>query len=95
MEKVDVKEILRNVLEEEGIPSSYYSLEGYSEEAVCLEMTSKSCNVYYGERNNRYNEEVFKTLTDACNGIIERLSDSNVEAIKLKNKFYVAILQKV
>lgn len=92
MGKVDVKEILREVLKEEKIPSSYYSLDGYSEEAVCLEETSESYNVYYAERDNRYNEMVFQTLIGACNEVIARVADSNMRKIELQNSFHLRIM---
>lgn len=78
---------LDNILQSEGIPSSYYSFFGYAEEAVCLEQLTHSFLVYIGERCNKEDSRKHLDIVSACYDIISRLSDSESQEKRLKNKF--------
>lgn len=93
MGKVDVKEILRQVLEEEGIPSNCYSLDGYLEGAVCLD-DSVMCYVYYAEKGCRHKTKGFPNVISACNEVIARVAESNMRKIELQNSFHLRIMKE-
>jgi len=77
---------LDNILQSEGIPSSYYSFYGYTEEAVCLDQLTYSYLVYTAERWNRYAPREHIDIISACHDIISRLSDSKYQEKELMKK---------
>ena len=56
------------------IPSHHYSLEGYSENAVCLEKTDSSFEVYFAEKNQKWDIKEFDSEKDACTDMYSRLA---------------------
>ena len=66
VEKKELKciDALREVLSQNVNPG-FYSLNGYKEEAVCLQRSDDGWEVYLGERNNRYNLAKFDTVVEA------------------------------
>lgn len=80
-------EKLKSTFEHLGIPSVYYSLNGYSEDAICIEYNNNSWIVYNGERGNKYNINKYKNIQDACDNLILRLSESEEERKQIQNIF--------
>lgn len=79
--------ILKKVLNRAGINPEYYSLKGYSEEAMCLEYRDGCWLVYNGERGNKYDMKKYGNIYDACLNLILRLSDSDEEKERMQNCF--------
>ena len=51
-----------------------YSLEGYSENSICIEKEDDSAwEVYCGERNNHYSSETASNIYDACMIMIRKV----------------------
>lgn len=70
------------------IPSAYYSLAGYSEDAICIERVHNAeWWVYDAERGNKYNKVSYDSLFDACSELIARISESDEEEEKMKINF--------
>ncbi len=78
---------LKWALDYNGIPSIYYNLDGYSEEAVCIEQNDNYWMVYNGERGNKYNVRKYKNVQDACLDLILRISESEEEERKIQYSF--------
>lgn len=74
---------LDSILQSEGIPTSYYSLFGYAEEAVCLEPLNHSFLVYIGQRCNKEDSREHLDIVSACLDVISRLSESNEQLDRL------------
>lgn len=88
MEKYDVKESLRKVLITNEVPETYYSLGGYSEDAVCLEETTSGYIVYNGEKGNKHNKKEYQKekVRVAAFDVISRLSESHEEERKMQSE---------
>lgn len=78
---------LKSTFDYTGVPSVYYSLEGYSEDAICIEHNDDNWIVYNGERGNRYNIKKYRNIQDACYNLILRLSESEEEYRQMRNVF--------
>lgn len=78
---------LKEVLNFFGIPSVYYSINGYSEDAVCIEYKENNWIVYSGERGKKYNTRYFKDIIQACNEVICRLSESEKDRCEMQQMF--------
>ncbi len=78
---------LKEVLDSIGIPSVYYSFNGYSEDAVCIEYNNNCWMVYNGERGNKYNINKYDNIQDASFNMILRLSESDKEREHIQNIF--------
>ena len=73
MEQYKLSNILRKVLENIGIPESYYSIGKYKEGATCIEKVGKVYVVYNAERAERYERIECKNEQDACVEAIKTL----------------------
>ncbi len=67
-----------SILNEE-FPSIYYSLNGYSEEAVCIEKQEDAWEVYIGFRNQKKENQIYYDLESACVRVIDLLSPDRPE----------------
>ncbi len=93
MAKVDIKEVLEEVLKANGVPSHYYSFDGYAESSVCMEETSDGALLVYGaERGNKFNVEIHPKLVNALYDIISRVTDSDEDERKIKAEFAEKVL---
>ncbi len=72
----EIINILVRVLEEQGIPPEYYSLNGYKEESVCLSKNGSIWEVYIAERGLQSDKKDYTKLEDAVNDMIQRLAES-------------------
>ena len=74
MDAVKSKKCLEvlNELLSESVPNRYYSLNGYGEEAICLEQTDDAWTVYNGERGQKFDEKTFDNVVEAAIEIIYR-----------------------
>lgn len=88
MAKIDVKEVLRQVLENMGIPESYYSIGGYKEGATCMQKVGKVYVVYDAERAKRYGNKECENELEACKEIIRRIAKNNEDFEILMQEFY-------
>lgn len=77
-----VSDVLR-----ENVNSHYYSLDGYKEEAVCIEKGENEWQVFSAERNNHFDEMRFDTLVEACLYLIHLVCPKREQGILLKNEF--------
>lgn len=78
---------LKIIFDSVGIPSVYYSFNGYSEDAICIEHSADMWIVYNGERGNKYNISKYSDIQDACCNLILRLSESEEERNQIQNMF--------
>lgn len=87
------KETLSEVLELNNL-SNLYSLDGYAEEAVCMEKEEKEYAVYNGERGNKYNLNRYPEIINAFCDIISRLAESDEEEGKIRHEFIEMLIKK-
>ena len=79
---VEAKEVvcqraLEKTLSEE-FPKSNYSVDGYQEEAICLQRQGASgWIVYAGIRNNKEECETYDNVVEACLGMIRKICCGN------------------
>ena len=66
--------------------TSHCSLNGYAEQAYCLEKSKDGWEVYSGERNNHFNSKTFTNILDASMELIHLLSFYS-DKDTLKNQF--------
>lgn len=68
------KDELRNALEQLGIPSWLYNLDGTgrTDERFCLEFKNNQWSVYFSERGAKTTHEKFMSEEDACQFIYEQ-----------------------
>lgn len=93
MAKVDIKEVLGEVLEANGIPSKVYSFDGYVEDSVCMEETPDGAMiVYVAEKGNKIKAEMHTKMVDALYDIISRVTDSEEDETKIKAQFAEKVL---
>lgn len=85
--EVKTLETLKKVLEKYGLPASYYSFNGYSEEAVCLEKMDWFWICFNAERGNKFNVVRVSNLEDACVHLIQRVVDSFADECYLIKEF--------
>lgn len=95
MEQYKLSNILRKVLENIGIPESYYSIGKYKEGATCIEKVGKVYVVYNAERAERYERIECKNEQDACVEAIRRIAKDNKDFEILEEEFYEAKARKV
>ncbi len=55
------------------VPSHRYSFDGYSEDAICLEKKEDVFEVYFAERNQKWELKEHQKEEDACRDMYERL----------------------
>lgn len=87
------KETLNEVLELHNL-SSLCSLEGYSDESICMEKEGNEYIVYEGERGNKYNLNRHSKSISAYVDIISRLAKSEKEEYKIINEFNEMLIKK-
>ena len=85
------KRVLGEVLSSE-FRTSYFSINGYGEDAVCLEKKDDAWVLFYGFRNMHKDEEEFSSLLEACLEMICILCNSD---IKLRHKLTNSFLDKI
>lgn len=79
---------LKITLDKFEIPSIYYSLAGYREDAVCIEQISNDVwSVYEAERGNKHNLATYNQLVEACSELIARISESDEEEKQMHISF--------
>ncbi len=81
------KEVLKEVLDNEGIPLQYYSLEGYAEEAVCMEKSDDSYIVYIGEKGNKDDVSNHSNISKALLKLISEVTESYAQEEKVIETF--------
>ncbi|MCD8013968.1 MAG: hypothetical protein LUG99_12495 [Lachnospiraceae bacterium] len=79
---------LQTILQDSGIPSHYYGMLYYKEEAICLEKSSQNAwCIYEAERGNKYNIRSHGNLYAACLDLIERISESEDQKQRMTRAF--------
>ena len=81
------KEVLKEVFDNEGIPRQYYSLEGYAEEAICMEKNNKNYIVYNGERGNKYDVSKHSNISKALLKLISKVTESYAQEERVVEAF--------
>lgn len=94
MAKMSMRKILRKVLENVGIPESYYSVVGYKEGATCIEKVGKVYVVYDAERAERYKKTECENELEACREVIRRIAKNNKNFQNLSRSFMILELKK-
>jgi hypothetical protein len=89
-----VKNCFIELMDNVGIPKSYYCLNGYQEEAACITKQENKWIVFEGERAIKYNIKQFENIKDACIDIIKRIAKSNDDYLYLKENFEKTLLTK-
>ena len=88
MAKMSMRKILRKVLENVGIPESYYSIEGYKAGATCIEKVDKVYVVYNAKRDEKCKYRQYESELEACTDVIRRIAKNNKDFRILKQEFY-------
>ena len=88
-----LKETLSEVLELNNL-SHLCSVDGYAEEAVCMEKSGTGYIVYIGERNNKHDLKRYPKIISAFCDIISRLSESDEEEKKIRIEFMEKLAKK-
>ncbi len=57
------------------IPKRDYHIGGFSEESICIEETKDRWQVYFAERGMKQDLSEYENFSDACEDMIERLSE--------------------
>lgn len=83
---------LEDVFDYIEIPSDYYSLNGYNEDAICIERSDGVWIVYNGEKGNKYNLKEYRATLEACFDMILRISESEEEQIQIQSMFMQNVL---
>lgn len=78
---------LREVLNSFDVPKVYYSINGYRDDAVCIEHDESGWIIYNGERGEKYNKEHFNDITGACKAMICRLAETEKDKDKMQRLF--------
>ncbi|ADL36417.1 hypothetical protein bpr_IV052 (plasmid) [Butyrivibrio proteoclasticus B316] len=75
MDKVAVRNIndLQDALK--NVPERSYHIGGYSDSAICLEKTEFGYEVYFAERNKKWDQKLHKTEQEACEDMLGRLEE--------------------
>lgn len=81
------KEVLKQVFDNEGILGRYYSLEGYAEEAVCMEKNNKNYIVYTGERGKKHNVSKHQNISKALLNVISDVAESYAQEERVLEEF--------
>lgn len=81
------KEVLKQVFDNEGIPQQYYSLEGYVEEAVCIEKNNKNYIVYIGERGNKHSVSKHSNISKALLNLISKVTQNYAQEERVVEAF--------
>lgn len=79
--------VLDRVIEAHQIPGNLYSLDGYAEDRVCLEKKDGKWLVYTGTRGRMCEKEAYNSVMDACNRMIEKITDDYEEEKDVKLSF--------
>lgn len=88
MDKIRMKEILQQVLENVGIPEGYYSIGSYKEGSTCMEKVGKKYIVYDVKSTERYESIEYKNELEACTELIRRIVKNNKDFEILRQEFY-------
>lgn len=57
---------LKQKLQARNVPAGYYSLNGYADDALCIEQVGSEWIVYDGERGKKHRVRTFQNEEDAC-----------------------------
>jgi hypothetical protein len=76
---------LQDVLEKRFLSSSF-SLDGYQENAVCLQYVKEKWIVYCGERGNHYDEVQCDTILMACLNVIRKMTHKTEDISAMENE---------
>lgn len=87
MAKLDLKEILREVLIANDIPEKEFSLDGYKEGAICIEKISESYFVYSAEEGGKYDVTKCARLLQACYAVISKVAIEVWQISEIKSIF--------
>lgn len=88
-----LKETLSEVLELNNL-SHLCSLDGYAEEAICMEKSRTGYIVYIVERNYKHDFKRYPKISTAFCDIISRLSESDEEETKIRREFMNSLSKK-
>ncbi len=74
------REALRETIANE-YPISNYSLNGYKEDAVCLQQDGDVWVVYVGYRNKKDGLKSYSNIVEACLEVIRSITGGNMEKV--------------
>ncbi len=87
MEKIDLKEILRKVLIANDISEESFSMDGYKEDAICIDKLSEGYLVYHAVEGKKYDRESCARLLNACYAVIPRVSNTLRQISQIRSSF--------
>lgn len=93
MERNNLEERLRKVLEGRNIPSNSYSIEGFKDGASCLDRTQDGYIVYNAKKSRRNEREEFEVFGEAAYELISRIAMTKEEANEIQNEFFEEIMK--
>ena len=74
--------------------SASYSLDGYKEDAVCLQESDGKWIVYVGYRNQKDDLKEFPNIIEACLEMIKMLTGGDTTANTISSTFFSKIVAK-
>lgn len=83
-DSTELNQILVRILEENGVASWEYSLEGYRDERQCMELDGENWVVYFGERGRKRRCKTFPTQKDAAAELVRRLGRTETQQAGLQ-----------
>lgn len=94
MQEINLKEIFRKVLISNGISEEIFSMDGYKENAICIEKTSKGYLVYKVCNKIKNDEVRCEELLKAYYVVILRLPCDKSKIMEIKKIFTDKVIDK-
>lgn len=79
--------VMINILDNHGISKTDYSVNGFSDDKVCLEKKRSSWLVYNGDRGRKFALNEYPSIYRACSRMICKLADSEEAEIAMQEEF--------
>ncbi len=94
MRKIDLKEILRDILIANNISEENFSMNGYKENAICIEKISDGYMVYEAKEGKKYDTTRCERLLKACYCVISKVGIDIPQIIEMKSTFTDNVIYK-
>lgn len=84
-------DILRRILQSNGIEEWAYSFDGYNDERQCMECDEDGWKVYFGERGKEKRCKLFDSQQEAGEALLRRLGQDEKQRTKMISEFNEAL----
>ena len=86
-----ITDILRRILQSNGIDEWAYSFDGYNDERQCMECDENGWKVYFGERGKEKRCKSFDSQQEAGRALLRRLGQDEKHRAKMISEFNEAL----